>query len=427
MGFNIAGIAINQNFSDNPDALAGLLGWELQFEKDIDFETASGNWKEEGICDLYFSDHGTIVFISIDLAAAVYNIPEANTLTFAVSESTMTSYLHYYEGLRLRRTIVAMNGSIVYEEGEKLDVENVHGSAPGIIWAQLENVSGRSFWSIKSHEKASRYRIRHATQSPEQISGAHLSKEEGYDEIGTFSEGLASVKWNGRYGYIDDKHKLVIPALYESARAFKNGIAAVRLHGKYGFISKDGTQRTGFVYEDTWGRFIDGIAYVRIEGKWCAIDSDGRVLSTFDVDQLWDILEADLVLVEKGGKWGGIDRRNFALRVPFQYDEMPMFSEGLALVSVAIENNGAGSTQKISFIDLDGKELVPFIYDDGSFFGDGLAPVKLGDKWGFINKEGTMVIPLQYDWAESFSGGFARVKKGAQYIKVDVTGTAFTL
>ena len=64
MGFNLSGLAINQNYKDSFDQLQKGLGWTLKKESDINFETASSNWKEDGICDVYFSENGTLLFIS---------------------------------------------------------------------------------------------------------------------------------------------------------------------------------------------------------------------------------------------------------------------------------------------------------------------------------------------------------------------------
>jgi len=41
---------------------------------------------------------------------------------------------------------------------------------------------------------------------------------------------------------------------------------------------------------------------------------------------------------------------------------------------------------------------------------EGLAPVKIGDKWGFIDAKGHMVIDPLFDDAYCFSDGMAPVK-----------------
>lgn len=61
-------------------------------------------------------------------------------------------------------------------------------------------------------------------------------------------------------------------------------------------------------------------------------------------------------------------------------------------------------------------------FDDAGVFEDGLAPVKLGGKWGFINREGKCEIPYKYEFASSFNYGLARVVLYEKYGFIDKTG-----
>ena len=55
------------------------------------------------------------------------------------------------------------------------------------------------------------------------------------------SNGLASVRENGKYGYINTKGEHVIAPKFEAAAAFAaNGLATVKENGKYGFINATG-------------------------------------------------------------------------------------------------------------------------------------------------------------------------------------------
>ena len=57
-----------------------------------------------------------------------------------------------------------------------------------------------------------------------------------YDKMGNFSEGLAWVSSNGKYGYIDGKGTLVIDTLFTSATDFNDGVAFVSYNGRMGSI-----------------------------------------------------------------------------------------------------------------------------------------------------------------------------------------------
>jgi hypothetical protein len=57
----------------------------------------------------------------------------------------------------------------------------------------------------------------------------------------------------------------------------------------------------------------------------------------------------------------------------------------------------------------DGPLILPAKYDDAQYFEEGLAAVKLGEKWGFIDETGTLKIPIKYDYASLFVDGYVSV------------------
>jgi hypothetical protein len=161
MGFNLSGLVINKNYKGDFDQLQKELGWTLKKEGEINFETASSNCKDDGICDVYFSEKGTLLFISMDMCAELcaesWGLKNANTLTFALSETSMAFNLAYCENDVLKRSIMQVEDNRMTEEGEKLEVEDKSEDTSEIIWNQIEVVLGKSFWSIEPDEKAERY------------------------------------------------------------------------------------------------------------------------------------------------------------------------------------------------------------------------------------------------------------------------------
>ena len=61
---------------------------------------------------------------------------------------------------------------------------------------------------------------------------------------------------------------------------------------------------------------------------------------------------------------------------------------------------------RIGYIDLTGRLVVPAAYKYGSYFFEGLAAV-MGDdeRTGFIDDRGTVVIPFQFDGLSRFQEG----------------------
>jgi hypothetical protein len=108
-----------------------------------------------------------------------------------------------------------------------------------------------------------------------------------------------------------------------------------------------------------------------------------------------------------------------------KYDFIWDFSEGLARVRLG---------DKWGYIDKTGKEVIPLQYTGATSFSDGVAWVILpySDKWGLIDKQGNQVLPFEYyaHWYSSiFSYGLSAVQTGretGEYVFIDKTGKRVT-
>ena len=93
-----------------------------------------------------------------------------------------------------------------------------------------------------------------------------------YDLAYTLDEGMAAVRLNGKYGYVDKKGKAVIPPKYDNTWKFIGGYAAVKLGDKYGFIDKSGKEVIPLIYENGYNYHgtccYKNQAHVKLNGKW---------------------------------------------------------------------------------------------------------------------------------------------------------------
>jgi len=92
-------------------------------------------------------------------------------------------------------------------------------------------------------------------------TGGEAIKPEFFN-CGDFQEGLAPAcfKPNSRWGYIDDKGKIVIGMAYHMAMPFSGGLAAVGIKGRgMGYINKEGNTAIGFDLSFA-GKFSNGMA-----------------------------------------------------------------------------------------------------------------------------------------------------------------------
>lgn len=233
-----------------------------------------------------------------------------------------------------------------------------------------------------------------------------------YDNIWDFKNGLAKVSLNGKYGLIDEKGKVILLAICDDIIDFENGLAKIELYGKWGEVDKKGNVIVKVIYDYIWD-FKDGLAKVKLNGKHGFIDNKGVVVVPIIYDDIINF-ENELARVKLNNRWGVVDESGKEI-ISVKYDVIHSFNENLAVVSL---------NWKFGFIDKTGREVIPIKYDWAYDFSDGLARVKLNDKkgnskFGFINEANEIVIPIKYDYAENFSNGVALVKLKSKSFFID--------
>lgn len=129
-----------------------------------------------------------------------------------------------------------------------------------------------------------------------------------------------------------------------------------------------------------------------------------------------------LVATEKS-KYGFINMQGEEI-IPLIYDGGFPFTEGLAAV-----NKGKGSDAndiflagKWGFIDNKGNEMIPFNFTDAKSFSQGVAAVAVDEIWGFIDRAGNEIIPKKYGQVGSFSEGLACVYNFEKWGYIDILG-----
>ncbi len=94
-------------------------------------------------------------------------------------------------------------------------------------------------------------------------------------KIYDFSDGLACVELNNKYGFIDKAGNEVIPIKYDYARSFEDGISRVELNSKWGFIDKTGREITPIIYDEIYP-FENGVAMVILDNVEYKINKKGE-------------------------------------------------------------------------------------------------------------------------------------------------------
>jgi len=149
MGYNISGLVIDKNYENDIEQIENILGEKLTFDKKVDFESGSENWKDDNYCDIYFSEKGTLIFISMERAA---------------SEMTMTFAVNYTDNCKIIRSFAETEDEVRHEEiGEKLDFEKTENDASELIHHLIEKTLDKKFWDIDLEEECYRYNFKSQT------------------------------------------------------------------------------------------------------------------------------------------------------------------------------------------------------------------------------------------------------------------------
>ena len=171
-----------------------------------------------------------------------------------------------------------------------------------------------------------------------------------WDDAGEFMEGLASVKENGKWGFIDTLGKKVIDTKYDIVSNFSKGAAMVKLNDGFFIINKKGEAIGNAKYE-AGGNPANGTFPVQKDKLAGLIDSKGNTIIDLKYNSIMYMTE-DRVWASKDGKWGLLDNK--------------------------------------------GKALSEFIYQAAYDFEDGYAMVMLNDEVGVVNKAGKLIVPIEY-------------------------------
>ncbi|MDR1961591.1 MAG: WG repeat-containing protein, partial [Gracilibacteraceae bacterium] len=164
-------------------------------------------------------------------------------------------------------------------------------------------------------------------------------------------------------------------AEYDRVMPFQNGRAKVAVNAGteaekkflWGVIDENGVEIVAPQY-DQIGAFLQDRAAVQKDGKWGFIDLNGDVVIALQFDDLKEVQDSNLY--------------EFVKRDP------EMIYRGFYENFAPVMKNG-----QWGYVDLNGKVLGRgFIYQDVWYFNEGIAAVKLNDKYGLINSAGNYII-----------------------------------
>lgn len=266
-----------------------------------------------------------------------------------------------------------------------------------------------------------------------------------YDDIASIDSHNAVVGKKGKYGLIDSIGNFVVELKYDTIyyKFEESDISLVELNRCIGLVNSQNKVVTDCAYNceyitfKSMGGRIPRVeapknGYIRLEKFQADANKStlygmvecetGKEVIPFEYDDMGDYSEG-LVWAEKDHKYGYLDITNRVI-IQFKYGKAYNFSEGLAAVG---ERNGYYDAVmgrvpnfKIGFIDKSGNVVIPFQFQPQFAsttpeFREGLSPmgVSSNNYWGlnigYINKKGEFVIKPIYNEAEPFENGLGKV------------------
>lgn len=231
-----------------------------------------------------------------------------------------------------------------------------------------------------------------------------------------FSEGLAAIDTAGKWGYIDQNGRLKIAARFDWARPFSEGRATVSLGNKRGYINRRGQLAILPQFEEACP-FKNGVAIVRKNRRYGLIDRNGRVLQPpiYYKIELWQqdfyrlsLLHPKTHLVEIHGLADAGGR----LLLDTIYQEISLIQSKYIKVK---------KDSLTGYFSRKGKVLIPMIYKNLGFVSpEGFLAARRDEKWGFIDIRGRQKLPFDYDDCRmGFSEGRSWVLKDSCFLLLD--------
>lgn len=217
-------------------------------------------------------------------------------------------------------------------------------------------------------------------------------------------------------GYFDFSGNKINKKNYPYARNFSDGIAFARVrissdetieyYAKYDTYLIDKNENIVLKLPDSFSKsFGVGDAYMQSLknfGGFCTEYSENLIgfLSSFTYTK--SIFDAVGDSPENNyQKFGYMDIKGNIV-IPQQFYHGGPFHNGMAWVQeiVTIDNEYYGPQAqggKFGYINKEGQQVIPFIYDDVTNFDGEYAAVLKDGKYGLINTKGETVIPFEYD------------------------------
>lgn len=230
-----------------------------------------------------------------------------------------------------------------------------------------------------------------------------------------------------KFGFKDEKGKVVIKPKYDKARDFSEEWAFVILGDKKLYIDAKGKTVLDVSHFDEAGSFNEGLAWASnpLDNEIMIgyIDKTGKLvvpIQFYDGGDFKDGLARVSQENENEDELYALMDKKGKLLTPFKYSYIDDFEDGYAIVK--IEHADGEETE--GAINVFGVEIIPPVYYDVSIPYEDIFVVQTlqTKKYGFINTKGIHITNAIYDKAWNFVEGVASVEIGEASFSIDKEG-----
>lgn len=220
------------------------------------------------------------------------------------------------------------------------------------------------------------------------------------------------LKEGTRWGYINNEGRTVIEPRYEYAEDFQeNGLAIVQRNDKSGLIDSSGREKVRPAYSFI-APFSEGRAVVSDAKGYTLIDERGKQVTAARYDYLNSLHEGRAMFSKQSttgtSHYGYLDAQGKEV-LPAVYEDASDFMNGTALVKLG--------EREFALIDPQGTVLHTYKYPFVGYPGDGLLAYQATEngKYGYLRIDGSIAIEPQYTAALPFSAGRAVINTAENY------------
>ena len=190
----------------------------------------------------------------------------------------------------------------------------------------------------------------------------------GANEATEFSQGMTAVKQqNGLYTFYNRRGNTVFDTTFNNALNFTENLAAVKVDDKWGYIDQKGAIVIEPKFEDV-GQFSEGLAPAKTEGKWGYIDATGNMVIANRYDSV-SSFENGYASVKQGNNICSMDAKgNYKqIYVITTDEELATQSATIRLNSGSVRLRKGPSTDTEALTVLSNGTVVQFIGQEGEW------------------------------------------------------------